>query len=312
MQKERIRIIDALRGFSLLGILLANVVIYSYGVLDTPNDQVKKIIKILTEGSFMPIFTFLFGYSLIKLVESLKRRNKHVRWHLTRRFAMLILLGTLHATLWQGDVLLTYGIIGFLLLFIIEKKPRTLIIIGISLFLLSILTNSQTMPLFLFGMAAAKKNVFVCLQQEYVWYKRGLILIPIALSMKYISIMIFENKWSLFVLNIGSLLLAIGYIAAFSLIFIHFSKMKVFKWFENVGKTSLTNYIMQTVIFVCGYYIGLFKNLDSISLIFVALIIYSIQCFISSLYLKKYKYGPLEKLLRKWTYWSWKTTFKAS
>ncbi|MGR5920379.1 hypothetical protein ACT7DD_09255 [Bacillus paranthracis] len=129
---------------------------------------------------------------------------------------MLILLGTLHATLWQGDVLLTYGIIGFLLLFIIEKKPRTLIIIGISLFLLSIITNSQTMPLFLFGMAAAKKNVFVCLEQEYVWYKRGLILIPIALSMKYISIMIFENKWSLFVLNIGALLLAIGYIAAFS------------------------------------------------------------------------------------------------
>ncbi|WP_242270514.1 DUF418 domain-containing protein [Bacillus cereus group sp. BfR-BA-01425] len=312
MQKERIRIIDALRGFSLLGILLANVVIYSYGVLDTPKDQVKKIIMILTEGSFMPIFTFLFGYSLIKLVDSLKRRNKHVRWHLTRRFAMLILLGTLHATLWQGDVLLTYGIIGFLLLFIIEKKPRTLIIIGISLFLLSVITNSQTMPLFLFGMAAAKKNVFVCLEQEFVWYKRGLILIPIALIMKYIGIMHFENKLSLFVLNIGSLLLAIGYIAAFSLIFMYFSKMKIFKWFENVGKTSLTNYIMQTVIFVCGYHIGLFKNLDSISLIFVAFIIYSIQCFISSLYLKKFKYGPLEKLLRKWTYWSWKTTSKAS
>ncbi|EJQ00418.1 DUF418 domain-containing protein [Bacillus paranthracis] len=312
MQKERIRIIDALRGFSLLGILLANVVIYSYGLLDTPNDQVKKIIMILTEGSFMPIFTFLFGYSLIKLVESLKRRNKHVRWHLTRRFAMLLLLGTLHATLWQGDVLLTYGIIGFLLLFIIEKKPRTLIIIGISLFLLSILTNSQTMPLFLFGMAAAKKNVFVCVEQEFVWYKRGLILIPIALIMKYIGIMHFENKLSLFVLNIGSLLLAIGYIAAFSLIFMYFSKMQIFKWFENVGKTSLTNYIMQTVIFVCGYHIGLFKNLDSISLIFVSLIIYAIQCFISSLYVKKYKYGPLENLLRKWTYWSWKITSKAS
>ncbi|MGS0489878.1 DUF418 domain-containing protein [Bacillus paranthracis] len=312
MQKERIRIIDALRGFSLLGILLANVVIYSYGLLDTPNDQVKKIIMILTEGSFMPIFTFLFGYSLIKLVESLKRRNKHVRWHLTRRFAMLLLLGTLHATLWQGDVLLTYGIIGFLLLFIIEKKPRTLIIIGISLFLLSILTNSQTMPLFLFGIAAAKKNVFVCVEQEFVWYKRGLILIPIALIMKYIGIMHFENKLSLFVLNIGSLLLAIGYIAAFSLIFMYFSKMQIFKWFENVGKTSLTNYIMQTVIFVCGYHIGLFKNLDSISLIFVSLIIYAIQCFISSLYVKKYKYGPLENLLRKWTYWSWKITSKAS
>ncbi|MGM2834919.1 DUF418 domain-containing protein, partial [Bacillus cereus group sp. Bce025] len=70
--------------------------------------------------------------------------------------------------------------------------------------------------------------------------------------------------------------------------------------------------IMQTVIFVFGYHIGLFKNLDSINLIFVAFIIYSIQCFISSLFLKKFKYGPLENLLRKWTYWSWKTTSKAS
>ncbi|HDT6621993.1 TPA: DUF418 domain-containing protein, partial [Bacillus paranthracis] len=50
----------------------------------------------------------------------------------------------------------------------------------------------------------------------------------------------------------------------------------------------------------------------SINLIFVAFIIYSIQCFISSLFLKKFKYGPLENLLRKWTYWSWKTTSKAS
>ncbi|PHE86674.1 hypothetical protein COF81_28095, partial [Bacillus pseudomycoides] len=308
MQKERIKTIDSLRGFSLLGILLANAVIYGYGLLDKSdltNDKIEKIIKVITEGSFMPIFTFLFGYSLIKLVESLKRRNKQIKWLLVRR-SMLILLGALHTTLWHGDVLLTYGIIGFLLLFIIERKPKILIIIGTSLFILSIVTNAQTMPLFLFGMVAVKKNVFVCLEQEYIWYKRGILLIPITMITKYISIMNYDNSWSVLLLNISSLLLAIGYITAFSLIYFHFSDMKVFKWFENIGKTSLTNYIMQTVIFVCGYRIGLFKILDSISLIFVALAIFSIQCFVSSLYLKKFKYGPLENSLRKWTYLSWK------
>ncbi|MGH1035988.1 hypothetical protein TUN_33010 [Bacillus sp. M21] len=315
MQKERIKIIDSLRGFSLLGILLANVMIYGYGCFDEStlnNDKIEKIIKVLTEGSFMPIFTFLFGYSLIKLVESLRRRNKQIKWHLVRRFSMLILLGVLHTTLWNGDVLLTYGIIGFLLLFIIERKPKTIIIIGIFLCILSIVTNTQTMPLFLFGMVAAKKNIFVCLKQEYIWYKRGVFLIPITIIIKYISIMNFSNPWSLFLLNISSLLLAIGYIAAFSLIYIHFSNMKVFKWFENVGKTSLTNYIMQTVIFICGYHIGLFKNLESTSLIFVVLAIFSIQCLVSSLYLKKFNYGPLENLLRRWTYWYWKKTTKLS
>lgn len=87
----------------------------------------------------------------------------------------------------------------------------------------------------------------------------------------------FENTWSVLLLNIGSPLLAIGYIAAFSYIFIQFSNNGIFKWFENIGRTSLTNYIMKTVIFVCGYHIGLFKGLSAVSLIFVVLIIFSIQ-----------------------------------
>ncbi|CAI8995100.1 hypothetical protein KOY_03499 [Bacillus cereus VDM021] len=45
VQKERIKIIDSLRGFSLLGILLANAVIYGYGLLDKSdltNDKSKR------------------------------------------------------------------------------------------------------------------------------------------------------------------------------------------------------------------------------------------------------------------------------
>lgn len=306
MKKERIRIIDSLRGFSLLGILLINAVVLGYGFSEnSTTDKIRNILVLIGENSFMPIFTFLFGYSLIKLVESLQRKHNQIKWHLVRRFSMLILMGILHSTLWNGDILFTYGIIGFLLLFLIDKKIKTLMIFGISLFILAIITNSQTMPLFLFGMAAAKGNIFLCLEREYVWYKRGVILIPIALYLKQMGTVHLGNTWATMLVNFGSILLAFGYIAAFSLLFTHFSNLKVFKWFENVGKMSLTNYIMQTVIFICGYHIGLFENFDSISNVLLVMLIFSVQCCFSSFYLKKFHYGPLERLLRNWTNFSW-------
>ena len=126
----------------------------------------------------------------------------------------------------------------------------------------------------------------MCLEQEYVWYKKRSYFNSIALSMKYISIMIFENKWSLFVLNIEHYFLAIGYIAAFSLIFIHFSKMKIFKWFENVGENFINKLYYANCYFCMRISYWAIQNLDSINLIFVAFIIYSIQCFISSLFLR--------------------------
>lgn len=306
MTKERIRIIDSLRGFSLLGIFLINAVVLGYGFAEnSANDKIRNFIELIGENSFMPIFTFLFGYSLIKLTESLQRKYKQIKWHLIRRFSMLILMGILHSTLWNGDILFTYGIIGLLLLFLIDKRTKTLIIFGIALFVLSIITNSQTMPLFLFGMAAAKGNTFLCLEREYVWYKRGIILIPIALCLKYFGTINFGDTWASMLLNLGSLLLSIGYIAAFSLLFTNFSGLKVFEWFENAGKMSLTNYIMQTVIFVCGYHTGLFKNLETISNVLLVVVIFSAQCWFSSFYLKKIRFGPLEGLLRDWTNLSW-------
>ncbi|MGF9922090.1 DUF418 domain-containing protein [Bacillus toyonensis] len=54
-----------------------------------------------------------------------------------------------------------------------------------------------------------------------------------------------------------------------------------------IGSTSLINYIMQTVIFVCSYHISLFKGLSAINLIFVIITIFSIQCFVSSFIFKE-------------------------
>lgn len=383
MKMERVRLIDSLRGLSLFGILLANMLIFQYGMwgkdeisyfsLSDLDTGAYKFIKIVVEGSFMPIFTFLFGYSLIKLVDSLRKKEVKARWHLVRRFIFLIILGILHGTyLWEGDILSFYGLMGFFLLIFINRKKKTLIIWGIILLLLTsamgygileetkeeveklssyivktndvytngtyaeimdhrnnenplvfedeffilfimILAPFMTAPLFLFGMAAAKGNFFTRPHLEQKWYKIGAILLPIGLALKACSILLQENDWSAISLNVGAQLLSLGYISLFALLFVSYSNSKVFRGFESVGKLSLTNYIMQSVICTTifyGYGLGLFGDLGIINSIILGLVIFALQCVCSSLYLKKFRRGPLEAILRIGTNFSWNGSVK--
>ncbi|WP_436894578.1 DUF418 domain-containing protein [Staphylococcus pseudoxylosus] len=119
---KRIRMADSLRGFSLLGIFLANLLIFQYGLsgksyiefynLNTFNLGVFHFIKIFIEGSFMPIFTLLFGFSLDKLYQSMKHKSiKRPRVKLFRRAVFILIIGILHASfIWEGDILMGYGL----------------------------------------------------------------------------------------------------------------------------------------------------------------------------------------------------------
>lgn len=79
--------------------------------------------------------------------------------------------------------------------------------------------------------------------------------------------------------------------------------------FEAVGRLSLTNYLMQSVICTTifyGYGLGLFGRAGVIIGAVIALAVYGTQLWFSPLYLKKFSSGPVEYLLRIWTYLSWK------
>ena len=176
-----------------------------------------------------------------------------------------------------------------------------------------ILAPFVTAPLFLFGMAAAKANLFTRPSLEQKWYKIGVWLLPIGLALKGASVLLLENAWSGILLNVGAQLLSVGYISLFALLFIAFAHSKVFLAFESVGKLSLTNYIMQSVICTTifyGYGLGLFGNFGMINSIILGLVIFALQCLCSSLYLKKIRRGPLEIILRIGTNFSWNGTVR--
>ena len=75
--KQRIFELDALRGISLFGIILMNILVFSLPYEMASMSQTVKgfnavllhLITLFVIGSFYPIFTFLFGYGLGMMFE---------------------------------------------------------------------------------------------------------------------------------------------------------------------------------------------------------------------------------------------------
>lgn len=75
--------------------------------------------------------------------------------------------------------------------------------------------------------------------------------------------------------------------------------------FAPVGRMALTNYIMQTVICVIifyGYGLGLFGWFGALYATLTALAIFAFLIAVSTLWLRYFKYGPLEWIWRQLTY----------
>ncbi|MFA9560306.1 DUF418 domain-containing protein [Evansella sp. AB-rgal1] len=379
MKTERIQLIDSIRGLSLLGILIANMLIFQYGMygkdeitfpLSSFDSTFHTLLKISVEGSFMPIFAFLFGFGLIKMKENLELNQIGVKRTFFRRFLFLVVLGFLHGTyLWEGDILFSYGLAGIFLLLFLKRKPKTILVWAIVLFtalsimgygsvsssivedpdkineyindanqvysegtylevkdfrnnvdplealgltdelivILFLLVPFITAPPFLVGMYAAKKGWFTKPTEEIGFYKKGTILLPIGLIFKALYYLLPNQDWTGIAFTAGSTLLSLGYIFLVSYLYIAWNKNALFPWFSYVGRLSLTNYLVQTVIFTTifyGYGFGFFGKLGVFYGFLLCLVTYFIQALLSKYYLKYCKVGPIERIVRSVTYFS--------
>lgn len=124
---QRIDALDALRGFALLGILMVNIgafasTYYGSGVADPAFDRpldrfVLGLVRMLFETKFYLLFSFLFGCSFALQMASAQRAQKAFVPLYLRRSAGLLLLGVAHAVLlFSGDILVTYAVLGLVLL----------------------------------------------------------------------------------------------------------------------------------------------------------------------------------------------------
>ncbi|WP_049927990.1 DUF418 domain-containing protein [Halopiger goleimassiliensis] len=75
-----------------------------------------------------------------------------------------------------------------------------------------------------------------------------------------------------------------------------------------VGRTAFSNYILQTLLATSIFYghgLGLFGHLERVELLGVVVAIWAIQVPLSVLWLRYFRYGPLEWLWRVLTYGQW-------
>lgn len=138
-EKKRLIWIDAARGFAIFGIFIVNIGSFSapffmYGgqqeAWQAPIDQLTlAVIDIFFQASFYTLFSILFGFGFQIIQDRLKLKNMEIFPVLLRRLTLLTGFGFIHAFLiWHGDILLSYGIIGFLLLLFLNVQKKTLLV----------------------------------------------------------------------------------------------------------------------------------------------------------------------------------------
>ena len=133
MSQKRQALPDQLRGFALLGIIVVNMpflAVSNVGVwelqLSNLSDKVVALLVVaLAQGKFYLLFAFLFGYSLTLILKS--HSTNGVRRYL-RRLIGLAVLGAGHAYLFFiGDILMSYALLGLVLLLFIGRSTRTVL-----------------------------------------------------------------------------------------------------------------------------------------------------------------------------------------
>ena len=142
----RIEALDMLRGFSLLGIFIANMLVFHspYLYLD-PYTWFQGYgeaapfmwVDILVEASFYPIFAMLFGYGLSMQYEKSLLKNSPFGPFAVRRMVILLAFGLVHAIfIWSGDILFTYAILGFLMIALVRVPAKWLFFGALALYAL--------------------------------------------------------------------------------------------------------------------------------------------------------------------------------
>lgn len=143
---QRILILDALRGFALLGICLANFPEFSlFTFLKSPDaaalpgagaDRLLRFLHYaLIDGKFYTIFSLLFGigFSIILAHARSRRAGLGIFY---RRMTVLLGIGFLHLMfLWSGDILMLYALIGMTLPLFRTMSERRLLLVAASLLL---------------------------------------------------------------------------------------------------------------------------------------------------------------------------------
>jgi uncharacterized protein len=137
-QKERTAIVDILRGWALLGVVLMNYVDHFYLGLDMPKfkpDLATNIMmisgNIIFAAKSWTLLSFLFGYGFTVLLQNLKAKEISATPCFIRRMSWLLLFALINSAFFFGDILKDYAVMGMILLLLINFRPKVTFILSL-------------------------------------------------------------------------------------------------------------------------------------------------------------------------------------
>jgi len=165
---------------------------------------------------------------------------------------------------------------------------------------------------FLLGLAGVRAGVLVNTSAA-LWTKSRRVYLPLGIVASIVGSYLTMSSGSplsggamfgITLILVGAPLSSLGYIGLMA----NWSEGRVtaFKLFMARGGTSsLTTYFLQSLVLswvFCGYGLGLYSQVGAGACIVIALATGIATISFSSVWRSKFKRGPMEELLRRWTY----------
>lgn len=140
----RLEVVDALRGFALIAIVLLHSIehynlfadiAWEPAWLKSLDGYVVTVVWFLLAGKAYATFSLLFGFSFFIQMRNARRRGSDFRLRFAWRMVLLACFAQLHALFYNGDILLFYAVCGLILIPASSWKNRTVLIVAFVLLL---------------------------------------------------------------------------------------------------------------------------------------------------------------------------------
>jgi uncharacterized protein len=139
---KRTAIVDILRGWALLGVVMGNYVDYYFIGLPIPSNTKNAFSQVLSnihefifQAKSWTLLFILFGYGFAVLLQNLASKGKNPVGFFAWRMLILFGLAFINSAFWLGDILKDYAFLGLVMLLFYKSSAKTIGIVCLLLFL---------------------------------------------------------------------------------------------------------------------------------------------------------------------------------
>jgi uncharacterized protein len=153
---KRIDVVDVLRGYAIMSILLLHNLEH-FDFVFTPenipawrevlNGKIWNFFEFMVAGKSYAIFALLFGFTFWLMDQKQAAQGKDFRGRFLWRMLLLMGFGLINSLFYEGDILSMYAMLGFTLVLVARFNDRTVLIIAVIMLLQPLMWNDVVQQL---------------------------------------------------------------------------------------------------------------------------------------------------------------------